>query len=194
MPSPQQPDRLVLASTSPRRSQLLREAGYRFKVTQPPLEEPDEPHPHVDPAQHAESLAWFKAASVGDEHPDDVILAGDTISVMDGEIYGKPADAADARRILRKLSGTSHRVITGIAIFNPATDRRTMGHSISTIHMRPLSDEMIESYLKTGEWQGKAGAYGIQDHGDAFVERYEGSFTNIVGMPMELVREMLSQW
>ncbi|OWY68925.1 septum formation protein Maf [cyanobacterium TDX16] len=189
-----QPDRLVLASTSPRRAELMREAGYQFRVVPPPFAEPEEKHPHVDPANYAESLAYFKARSIADTNPADTILAADTIAVMDDEIFGKPEDREDARRILCRLSGSSHRVITGVVLMHPETDARQMGHSISVIRVRKLSTEDIESYLDTGAWEGKAGAYGIQDHGDAFVERYEGSFSNIVGLPMELVRDMFGTW
>lgn len=191
---PIQPDRLVLASSSPRRAELLREAGYRFRVVEPPFAEPDERHPHVEPAAYAKSLAYFKARSIADDQPEDTILAADTISVLDNEIFGKPADRDDARRILSRLCGTCHHVITGVVLLHPETDQRLMGHAVSTIFMRRLESDQLESYLDTGQWQGKAGAYGIQDHGDAFVERYDGSFSNIVGLPMELVRDMFAQW
>lgn len=194
MNSPRQPNRLVLASSSPRRAELLREAGYQFCIVSPPFAEPEERYPHVEPSAYAESLAYYKARSIADRNPNDTILAADTIAVMDDEIFGKPDDREDARRILTRLSGSSHQVITGIVIMHPETDARLMGHDVSVIHMRKLSGDEIEAYLDTGEWQGKAGAYGIQDYGDAFVERYEGSFTNIVGLPMELVKDMFTQW
>lgn len=190
MNAPSQPKSLVLASSSPRRAELLREAGYRFRIVHPPFAEPEVPPPHVDPTAYCESLAYYKARSIEDSNPEDTILAADTITVIDGEIFGKPVDRNDARRILRRLAGTCHRVITGVAVLHPETDLRLMGHSVSVIHMRPLSDEMLESYLDTGQWEDKAGAYGIQDHGDAFVESYDGSFSNIVGLPMELVRDL----
>lgn len=194
MAHPRQPDRLVLASSSPRRAQLLREADYLFTIVAPPFAEPEELHPHVDPVAYAESLAYYKARSIADTNPADTILAADTITVIGDEVFGKPDDREDARQILKRLAGTSHRVITGVALMHPETDRRLTGHDVSVIHMRELPDETLEAYLDTGEWQGKAGAYGIQDRGDAFVERYEGSFTNIVGLPMELVRDMMSRW
>jgi septum formation protein len=191
---PSQPRPLVLASTSPQRAELLREAGYDFSVAPPRIEEPDERHPHVDPCQYAESLAYFKARSVAASNIDRTILSADTITYIDNDVIGKPADEQDARRILKRLSGTTHQVITGVALLFPARGRRLMQHDISTIHMRPLSDETIDNYMKSGEWQGKAGAYGIQDCGDKFVERAEGSFTNIVGLPMELVAKMFASW
>jgi len=194
MNAPVQPHPLVLASISPRRAELLREAGYQFEVVAPPLVEPEERHPNVDPAAHAESLAYFKARSVVKPCFDRVILAADTIAFLDGEVIGKPTDEADARRILHKLSGTTHEVITGVALMHPARARRVLAHDVSTIRVRGLTTDDIEAYLATGDWRGKAGAYGIQDHGDAFVEKVEGSFTNVVGLPMELLARMFANW
>lgn len=185
---------LILASTSPRRRQLLAEAGYAFEAVTPRFEEPDDPLPHVSPTMHVESLAYFKARSVAGEYFQQTILAADTLAFHDNTLIGKPSDAADARAILSRLAGTSHQVITGVALLAPASGRRLLQHDVSIIHMRPLTSRQIDAYIETGEWQGKAGAYGIQDHGDEFVERYEGSFTNIVGLPMELLGRMLANW
>lgn len=194
MSTPTQPHPLVLASVSPRRRELLREAGYTFEIADPPFAEPDEQRPHVSPEQYTESLAYFKASSVAAAHRNKTILAADTIAFIDGEIIGKPADRDDARRILQRLSNTTHRVITGVALLDPATDRRMIDHDISTIVCRHLSPEQIETYLDTNQWQGKAGAYGIQDHGDLFVEQVVGSFTNVVGLPMEKLAAMFAAW
>ncbi len=194
MEMPQQPERLILASTSPRRTELLREAGYRFTAVPPLLQEPDERHPHVDPASYAESLAYFKASSIAEEHPDETILAADTITVLGDEIFGKPEDRDDARRILQRLSGTIHSVITGVAILHPRIERRLISHETTKVRVRPLARETIETYLNTGQWQGKAGAYGIQDRNDPFVGNIEGSFSNVVGLPMELLTRMFEEW
>lgn len=194
MATPPQPDRLILASVSPRRAELLCEAGYRFTVIQPPLQEPDERHPHVDVASYAESLAFFKASSIAEHHPDATILAADTITVLGDEIFGKPADRVDALRTLRALSGTLHSVITGVALLHPRSERRLIDHAVTRVRVRTLSAATIEAYLDTGQWQGKAGAYGIQDEGDPFVEKIDGSFTNVVGLPMELLARMFREW
>lgn len=122
------------------------------------------------------------------------ILAGDTVVAIGGRIFGKPADRADAQAILRSLAGTTHRVITGVTLLDAVTGKRLMRHDVTLVTMRPLSDREIADYLDTNAWQGKAGAYGIQDRGDAFVERIDGSFTNVVGFPMELIRRMLDEW
>lgn len=189
-----QPRPLVLASVSPRRRELLAERGYDFEVVDPPFEEPDAASPHVPPANHAESLAFFKARSVARQYPDHVILAADTIAYLNGEIIGKPGDRDEARAILEQMSGTDHEVITGVALYEPKTGRRRISHEVTKLRVRELSGKEIEAYLNTGEWIGKAGAYGIQDEGDKFVERVEGSFTNVVGLPMELIERLFTEW
>lgn len=194
MNGPIQPHPLVLASGSPRRAQLLREAGYVFEIVTPPFHEPQWVHPHVAPTLHAESLAYFKARSVAALHADKTILAADTIAVVEGEVIGKPADRQDAYRILCRLSGTTHSVITGLVLLHPASGRRLFQHCISIVSVRPLTDAAIQAYLGTGAWQGKAGAYGIQDQDDPFVERVAGSFTNVVGLPMDLLAQMFDQY
>ncbi len=189
-----QPDPLVLASSSPRRSQLLQESGYRFQVVPPPLLEPLWVHPHAAPTLHAESLAYFKARSVANHHPDKTILGADTIAVLQGAVIGKPSDRKNAADILRCLSGTLHSVVTGVVLLHPRSGRRLLQHAISAVQVRVLSDAAIEEYLDTGAWEGKAGAYGIQDQEDPFVEKVTGSFTNVVGLPMELLAQMFEHW
>jgi septum formation protein len=139
-------------------------------------------------------LAYFKAAGVAAVHPDKIVLAADTIAALESQIIGKPADREDARRILRRLSGTTHSVITGVVLLQRASGRRRLQHCISTVRLCTLDDRAIATYLDTGAWEGKAGAYGIQDQDDPFVEKISGSFTNVVGLPMELVTGMFEQW
>ncbi len=109
-------------------------------------------------------------------------------------MFGKPLDRDDARTILSNLSGTTHRVITAVTLLDATTGRRLIRHDSTAVTMKPLSDNQLEAYLDTGAWAGKAGAYGIQDRGDAFVESIDGSFTNVVGLPMELLGRMLADW
>ncbi len=194
MKDPVQPEKMVLASTSSRRSSLLRESGYRFEVVGPAILEPTAVQGHVDPVFHAESLAYFKASSVAGLCRDTTVLAADTIAVIDGDIIGKPADRDDARRILQRLSNTTHRVVTGVALLAPAEHRRLLQHDVSVLRLRQLADSEIEEYLDTDAWVGKAGAYGVQDHGDKFVEEIEGSFSNVIGLPMELLGRMFARW
>jgi septum formation protein len=194
MNRPVQPRPLVLASTSPRRRELLEEQGYEFEVVSPRFEEPNEQRPNV-PARHfAESLAFFKAVSIAERNPNKTILGADTIAFIEGRIIGKPKDREDARRILKLLSNTNHEVITGVALINSASERRLIEFDVSVIRVRQLTDPMIDAYLDTGLWQGKAGAYGIQDKNDPFVEKVEGSLSNVMGLPMELIGRMFATW
>lgn len=188
------PPALILASESPRRAELLRDHGYKFDVLKPPLPEPATLAGCRCPTELAESISFFKARSVAAEVIAGVILAADTVSALQGQIFGKPCDRADAARILRALSGTTHEVITGVTILDAGTRRRKITHAITHVTMRGLTDAELESYLDTNAWIGKAGAYGIQDSGDCFVTGFEGSFTNVVGLPMELVGELLTEF
>jgi septum formation protein len=183
--------RLVLASSSPRRRQLLSEAGYAFDVIVPPISEPQCAPADMAPAAVAEAAAYFKARSVADRQADAAILAADTVVVVNGRIIGKPADRAEAEHILRTLSGTRHAVITGVALLEP-DGRRQIASDVTHVTMRPMSEREIAEYLDSGEWAGKAGAYAIQETADRFVRTVEGSFSNVVGLPMELVERMLS--
>lgn len=186
--------RLILASSSPRRAELMRQAGYVFETIAPPIHEPDETGPGVQPESQAEALSYFKARSVVPQIETGLIVAGDTLVAFEGTTFGKPADADDARRILTRLSGTTHKVITGVTLLDAQTRRRLISHDTTRVTMRAMPAEAMERYLSGGEWRGKAGAYGIQDSGDAFIERMDGSFSNVVGLPMELLATLLAHW
>lgn len=186
--------RLILASASPRRALLMREYGYVFDVLEPPLDEPDHLTDQTSPAQRAEALSYFKARSVAAFVTSGTILASDTIVALSDRIFGKPSDRDDAKRILSSLSGTTHQVLTAVTLLDVSTGERLIRHDSTAVTMKPLSEVELDVYLDTGAWAGKAGAYGIQDRGDAFVTSTEGSFTNVVGLPMELVAEMFAQW
>lgn len=185
--------RLILASGSPRRISLMREYGYTVEVIRPPIEEPATLPKDLAPSQQAEALSYFKAQSVVPRVKDGWIIAGDTVVSLNGRVFGKPADRDDARGILSTLAGTTHDVITGVTLLNAATGKRYIDHDATAVTMRPMREAQLEAYLDTDAWVGKAGAYGIQDRGDAFIERIDGSFTNVVGFPMELIGRMLSR-
>ncbi|MEE9296687.1 MAG: Maf family protein [Phycisphaerae bacterium] len=185
--------RLILASTSARRAQLLREAGYEFEVIVPPLHEPDEMGGDVPPHAQAEALSYFKARSVAKQGVEGLIIGADTVVTYQGEIFGKPQDLEDARRILGRLVGTTHQVITGLTVIDTRSQARVITHARTNVTMRSLPDEAVENYLQSGQWKGKAGAYGIQDSGDVFIERIDGSFTNVVGLPVELLSGLLTR-
>lgn len=186
--------RLILASASPRRAELLRQNGYTFEVYLPPYAEPEPQGPRLSPYQHAEALSYFKARGVAQAVGVGLVLAADTIVAYDGRIFGKPADAEDARSILLTLTGTTHEVITGVTLLDAADGQRSIRHDVTRVTMRPMPPLAMDRYIASGAWENKAGAYGIQDHGDAFVERIEGSFSNVVGLPMELLAQMLDDF
>ena len=183
---------MILASASPRRQELLREAGYEFLTYPAELDEAAvaRQKPDLSPQNLAAHLAAVKARMVAQRFPDDVVLAADTLVVKGAEILGKPLDADDARRILTLLSGTTHRVITGVAVVSSRNALVVTESVVSTVEMRPLSCGEIEAYLATNHWRGKAGAYGIQDP-DPFVTRVAGCATNIVGLPMTTTARLL---
>jgi len=186
--------RLILASASPRRTSLMQEYGYSFDIVPPPLEEPDHLAADATPMQQAEALSYFKARSVATLVSAGFVLAGDTIVALADRVFGKPVNRDDAKRILSSLSDTTHHVITAVTLLDASTGKRMIRHDMTAVTMKALSDAELEAYLDTDAWAGKAGAYGIQDRGDAFVTSTEGSFTNVVGFPMELVSEMLAEW
>jgi septum formation protein len=197
---------LILASGSPRRRQLLTQAGFAFEVQ--PGEICEDPLPREDPVAYVTRLAREKAQAVfervasgaeSQSHVDGVsgnleaepllVLGADTTVTLDGEILGKPLDAADASRILRKLSGRSHRVITGVALVT--RDRKEVASEVTAVKFLTLSDDEIEAYIATGEPMDKAGAYGIQGIAAKWIPRVEGCYFNVMGLPLALVATML---
>jgi septum formation protein len=180
---------MVLASASPRRRDLLAAMGYRFRVVAPDVDETV--LEGADPAEEAERLAVAKALAVAERVGPAVVIAADTLCSLDGHILGKPLDREDARRMLRRLSGTRHQVITGLCLLDTRTGRR-ISESVSTaVVMRPMTDAQIADYVDSGEADGKAGAYAIQETGDRYVDHIEGSFNNVVGLPTERLSELL---
>ncbi|MGB7159731.1 MAG: Maf family protein [Tepidisphaeraceae bacterium] len=185
------PPRLILASASPRRQALLREAGYEFQVV--PSDVDESAHPlGMLPSGIAEHLAIAKARAIAPLHPDCVILGADTVVAFGDVPLGKPADAEDARRMLALLSGTTHIVITAIAVVHMGENFFKSLRTMSAVKMRFLTPAEMDHYLASGDWQGKAGGYGIQDH-DPFVTRIAGSHTNIVGLPMSAAKRLLEE-
>ena len=185
---------LILASESPRRASLLHEAGYEFTVVGPPLDEPARLAGNPPPAALAMALSGYKARSVSETVDRGLVLAADTVSTLQGEVFGKPVDRVDAERILQSLTGTTHDVITGVTLLDAATGRRTIRCDVTEVTMKVMSPRELTAYLDSGEWAGKAGAYGIQDVGDRFVSGIRGSFTNVMGLPMELLTEMMGRF
>lgn len=180
---------LVLASASPRRRELLAHLGVPFAVMV--SDAPEHVEPGLAPAEQAVAIAARKARAVAARGAQGLVLSADTIVILDNEILGKPADDNDARRMLRRLAGRAHAVITGVVLLDTETgDAREMAVT-STVHMKPADQDDIDGYVATGEPRDKAGGYGIQGLGAALVDRYEGCFTNIVGLPLCAVATLL---
>lgn len=188
------PPILILASASPRRAAILKEHGFSFDVIAPPSDDPSTLPDKLPPAEFAKSLSVQKAQAVAQTLDEGLVLSGDTVAACDDEIFGKPTSRKDAERILRAIAGTTHHVITALTLIDAKTGRMMTRHDTTAVVMRALTDLELSDYLDTGAWAGKAGAYGIQDVGDAFVERIEGSFTNVVGLPIEMLKRMLDEW
>jgi septum formation protein len=180
---------IVLASSSPRRQELLRNAGISFVVQAADILET--PRTGEEPRALAERLALEKANAVFLQRPSDFVLGADTIVVVEAQILGKPRDEADAARMLRLLSGRSHRVITGVCLMGPGfVDVRSESTVVS---VSKLSEQDISSYVATGEPMDKAGAYAIQGIASRWISRLEGDYFNVVGLPVGLVYGMLKE-
>jgi septum formation protein len=177
---------LVLASQSPRRSEILRLAGIPFTVRAAGIDET--PLPGEQPVDYVERLAGAKALAVA-AAPDETVLGADTTVVIDGEMFGKPADAADARRMLAMLSGRRHEVITGICLKRGA--EMVCSHAVTAVWFSAMSEREIAEYVASGEPIDKAGAYAIQGLASKFVERIDGCYYNIVGLPVTLVYKLI---
>jgi septum formation protein len=175
--------RLILASGSARRAELLRAAGIAFEIA--PAEIDERPLSGETPAAYVERLAREKAQAVARRHPDAAILGADTTVVVDGIILGKPADDGDARSMLATLSGRTHDVLTGIALIK--NGRLVSAVETTRVRFARLSDDDITWYVASGEPRGKAGAYAIQGLASRFVDGIEGSYSNVVGLPIALV-------
>ena len=182
--------RLILASASPRRSELLRNAGIPFLVD--PAHVAEEPLAGEMPIDYAKRLARDKALAVFARHPDALVLGADTVVVADEHLLEKPADAKDAARMLRLLSGRTHEVITGVSVVAPAFDLTEA--EVTKVVFSPFSDTEIAEYVATGEPMDKAGAYGIQGMASCWVERVEGCYFNVVGLPVSRVYRMLKDY
>jgi len=180
---------LVLASASPRRRELLAQAGFQFEVR--PAHIPEDPHPGEDPIAYVTRLARQKAEAVYAQfaNPEAVVLGADTTVTLDNHILGKPENQEDAARMLRLLSGRTHRVITGVAIISAT--RTQVAAEVTAVQFLTLSEQEIASYIATGEPNDKAGAYAIQGFAARWIPRIEGCYFNVVGLPISLVSSLL---
>ena len=186
------PVRLILASGSPARRDLLTRAGYRFEVMPSHVEEPTNAG-FRDPRTLVKHIAWLKAAAVAPRVEEGVILAADTVGWLRGQVIGKPADEADARRILRLLAGTEHELWTGVCLWRRPDGVQVAWQEVSRVVMSPMTDVELDAYLATRTWQGCSGAYAIQEGDDPYVRVVQGSRSNVIGLPMESLERVLAR-
>lgn len=183
--------RLILASASPRRRELLSQLGVAFSVVAAEVTEHEDPA--SDPREMVLHNAALKADWVAQRHPDAIVLGADTTVFVDGVVLNKPRDLDDARAMLRRLSGRSHTVFTGLAV-RRASDRLRIDEGVATeVMFRRVDEATIERYLSLVHVLDKAGAYAIQEQSELIVERYEGSLTNVVGLPVETTKQILTR-
>ena len=182
---------IVLASSSPRRRMLLNQVGIPFTVIQPEAREMTPENGNF--VETVTSNARAKAVSVIDRAEGRLVLGADTIVNLDGIPLGKPSNSADAKRMLTMLSGRTHLVVTGIALIDPTRDIIRTDHAVTKVTFRTLTPVEIDDYIRTGEPFDKAGSYGIQARGALFIERVEGCFFNVMGLPLARLWEMLLQ-
>ena len=186
------PASIILASASPRRKQLLAEAGYKFTSVSPDIDESAFPAERVSPCEYAKRLALAKAKNVAAKHPDSLVIGADTVVDFNGQTIGKPADAEEAEQITKKLFSAPHKVITAVAIVRIVDGTEIVESDTTTVYPKRMTAEQIGEHIKSGSWQDKAGAYAIQEGGDEFIEKIEGSLTNVMGLPMELLQSVLA--
>lgn len=182
--------RLILASASPARAKLLREAGIEFDVKPMDIDEDTDKQAIKDPETLVKTLAEKKGKAASVLHPNAVILTADTIVYLDGEVIGKPKDRADAKRIIQQLAGATHEVWTGVCLLKQTSE--VIFSDVSKVTFRPMTNTEIEAYLDTEEWVGKAGAYQIQKTMGRYVEKLVGSEANVIGLPVERVLKNLN--
>jgi septum formation protein len=189
MNQPHDCSRLILASGSPRRKHLLEQAGLQFSVI--PSDFDESSVAMTDPASYVRALAECKALDISQKHPDSWVIGADTIVLIDGQILGKPGSKDEAREMLKRLSGKSHQVLTGYCICCKEKKQHFSETVITEVHFKKLRLEEIDWYIKTEEPLDKAGAYAIQGIGSFLVRSIEGSYTNVVGLPVCEVMEIL---
>lgn len=183
---------IILASASPRRADLLREAGVSFNVV---VARTPESHPrHLTPHEVAQINAYRKSRAVAKQHPDALVLGADTIVCLGNEIFGKPATLAEAEQMLQKLQGRTHQVVTGVCLLHLRSHRQRLFAVSTRVTFRALDTGQIRRYLARVNPLDKAGAYAIQEQGDEIVERIAGSYCNVVGLPVERLQEELRAW
>ncbi len=182
--------RLILASGSAARRDLLTRAGLPFEIMPAAIDEPTGAG-FTDPRTYVQTVAWLKAAAVAPRTDAGLVLAADTVGWLDGQVIGKPADEADARRILTTLGGREHELWTGAVLWRRPDDLQFCWQERSLVHFRKLTPAELDAYLASRQWEGCSGAYAIQEHDDPYVELRSGSLSNVIGLPMESLERVL---
>ncbi|MDI3534243.1 MAG: nucleoside triphosphate pyrophosphatase [Thermosediminibacterales bacterium] len=184
--------KIVLASASPRRKELLERMGLRFEVIPSSIEEKEFNY-NMPPEMLACKLALLKSEQVAKQQKNSLVIGADTIVVQD-KVFGKPENKKDAYWMLKSLTGKPHQVITGLAVIDSETGDKKVEYEKTVVYMRQISDEEIKAYINTGEPMDKAGAYGIQGLGGLFVEKIDGCFFNVVGLPVSKLYTILKNF
>ncbi|MCL6610617.1 MAG: Maf family protein [Peptococcaceae bacterium] len=183
---------LILASSSPRRQELLKQLGLGFRTLVRPVDET--PPPGLEPCELVELLAVRKAVAAARTLEDGIVIGADTVVVWRGQVLGKPSGGEEAVAMLLKLQGDVHEVYTGVALVDAAAGKVLTGHEKTRVHFRPLAEDEIRRYVATGEPMDKAGAYAVQGRAAVFVRGLEGCYTNVVGLPLARLAEMLARF
>jgi septum formation protein len=183
--------KLILASASPRRAEILRSVGWPFEALPAHI---DESHEEGEKAgAYVERIALAKAEAAATHSPGSMVLGADTVVVIEDQILGKPRDEGDANRMLRVLNGRRHQVLTGVALVNDATGQSRVAHEVTDVTFAEMSEEEINWYVSTSEPMDKAGAYAIQGHGALFIKEIRGDYFNVVGLPVRLLYTLVSE-
>lgn len=182
---------MILASASPQRKKLLEKAGFEFEVVVSLVDESLFEQNGISASAYTEILARAKAFEVAKKYPDALVLGCDSVVAIDDDIIGKPKDEFDAENIVRRLFAKEHRVVSGVAIISLEHGISEVFSESTIIHPKKLSELQIRSHIKSGDWKDKAGGYGIQDCADEFIDSIEGSFSNVMGLPMEKTGQIL---
>lgn len=182
---------IILASASPRRKEILKNANVKFKIMASSIEELT--LDGESPCQMVMRLAFEKGIDIASRQKSDLVISADTIVVLDNTVLGKPKDEIEARKMITSLSGRTHQVITGISLINLDNNKKIIDHVISNVKFKNLSEEDINDYIRTKESLDKAGAYGIQGYGALLVEEIQGDYFNIVGLPISRLSDLLKK-
>lgn len=185
---------IVLASVSPRRAKLLKEAGIEFEVVAPEVDEKEgSDAPHLTPAEIALTNAFLKARAVSARHPQSWVLAADTVVVLEGQVIGKPVNMSHAREIIDLLAGKVHQVITAIYLMRERPFHQVPFYDVSRVTFHKITPKQRDQYLQSIDPMDKAGAYAVQEKSDVLIKKIEGSRTNVMGLPLEKLMEVLER-